>query len=182
MFAGLDEAGRGSLAGPVVAAAVILPVGYVNPAIRDSKQLSPRQREVLATVIKEHAIAYAIAEVSAREIDELNILNATFKAMHLAVDGLSTLPSMLLIDGNRFTPYEGIPHRCIIGGDRTDVSIAAASILAKTYRDELMVGLAAAYPLYNWHNNKGYATRDHRRAIISYGYTPYHRLTFTVRD
>jgi ribonuclease HII len=179
--AGLDEVGRGCLAGPVVAAAVILPGGYKNASIKDSKRLTTAQRERAASIIRRDSIAFAIAEIPAEQIDKVNILNATFQAMHAAITQLHIKPHMLLVDGDRFTPYPGIPHRCIIRGDSSVVSIAAASILAKTYRDQLMVNLSNQYPLYRWAINKGYATKQHRTAIVTHGYSPYHRLTFTVK-
>ena len=178
--AGLDEAGRGPLAGPVVAAAVILPKRYKNLLLNDSKQLTKTERDKLAIEIKNVAISWAIEEVSHQEIDEINILKATIKAMHLAVDQLKTVPEHLLIDGNRFYPYPMIPHTCIIKGDGKYLSIAAASVLAKTYRDELMEKLALTYPEYGWEHNYGYPTKFHREAIKNFGITPYHRITFRL--
>jgi ribonuclease HII len=176
--AGLDEAGRGCLAGPVVAAAVILPKNYTHDWLNDSKQLNHHQREKLRVEIQRDAIAFAIAEASNEEIDKINILKASFLAMHRAVDGLNILPEHLLIDGNRFTPYPLIPHTCIVKGDTKFLSIAAASILAKTYRDDLMAKLASEFPHYRWELNAGYPTPFHKKAIKEYGFTPFHRLTF----
>jgi ribonuclease HII len=178
--AGLDEAGRGCLAGPVVAAAVILPKDYKHKDLNDSKQLSRAKREALRKEIEKEAIEWAIAEVSHSKIDEINILNASFLAMHLALDKLKCIPELLLIDGNRFKPYRNIKHECIVEGDAKYLSIAAASILAKTYRDDLMNSLAKEFPLYGWETNVGYATEKHREAIHAYGYTPYHRMSFNL--
>jgi ribonuclease HII len=178
--AGCDEAGRGCLAGPVVAAAVILPQGYTHPILNDSKQLSHKQREILRIDIERDALAFAVAFVSPQEIDEINILKASFLAMHRALDTLSVQPELLLIDGNRFTPYGETPHECIIKGDGKYLSIAAASILAKTYRDEYMLAQHDLYPNYNWKNNQGYPTKQHRAAIAAHGTTPLHRLTFRL--
>jgi ribonuclease HII len=176
--AGCDEAGRGCLAGPVFAAAVILPPGYQHELLNDSKKLSPKQRNFLRQIIEKEAIAYGVASCSPEEIDEINILNASFLAMHRAIDTLSPNPQLLLIDGNRFTPYKTIPHRCLIKGDARYLSIAAASILAKTYRDEYMLELHHRYPNYAWLKNKGYPTMEHKLAIREFGITPYHRKTF----
>ena len=176
--AGLDEAGRGCLAGPVVAAAVVLPKDYKHAWLNDSKQLTKGQRNSLREEIMKEAVAYQVAEASEAEIDKINILKASFLAMHRAVDALAIRPEHLLIDGNRFVPYPLIPHTCIIKGDSKFLSIAAASILAKTYRDELMEKLSAEYPHYNWHINAGYPTIHHRNAILQHGLSPYHRLTF----
>jgi len=178
--AGCDEAGRGCYAGPVFAAAVVLPKGFHHPLLNDSKQVAPEVREELRIVIEEKAIAYAVAMVDHDEIDHINILKASFKAMHLAVDALSLQPELLLIDGNRFTPYKNIPHYCIIEGDGTYTSIAAASILAKTYRDAYMINLHKEFPCYNWKNNKGYGTLEHRIAIEQYGLCKYHRKSFDI--
>jgi ribonuclease HII len=178
--AGLDEAGRGCLAGPVVAAAVILPNDYTHPLLNDSKQLSKNQRESIREDILRDAIQYAIATVSPKEIDEINILKASFLAMHRCVDQLKQKPELLLIDGNRFTPYPNIQHLCIIKGDGKYLSIAAASILAKTYRDDLMEKLSLEYPGYGWEQNMGYPTRVHRNAIRTLGTTPQHRMTFQL--
>ena len=178
--AGCDEAGRGCLAGPVYAAAVILPKDYVNPQLNDSKKLTERQRYALREVILRDAVAYAVGIVSNQEIDEINILNASFLAMHRAIDQLRVRPQHLLIDGNRFSPYPFIPHTTIIKGDGKYMSIAAASILAKTYRDDFMNDLASEYPQYAWRDNKGYPTKAHRQAIARFGLTPYHRTTFNL--
>lgn len=179
--AGCDEAGRGCLAGPVVAAAVILPKDFSHPLLNDSKQMQEKQRKELRLVIQENAVSYAVAFVDNHEIDEINILNASFKAMHLAIDQLKVVPELLLIDGNRFAPYFGIPHQCIIKGDGKYNSIAAASILAKTYRDDYMLHLDDEYPQFNWKENKGYPTIYHRKVIKIIGSTNYHRKTFRVR-
>lgn len=176
--AGLDEAGRGCLAGPVVAAAVILPKDYKHELLNDSKQLTKEQRQILRIEIEKDALAYAVAEASNQEIDQINILKASFLAMHRAVDALKIKPEHLLIDGNRFNPYPMIPHTCIIKGDAKYLSIAAASILAKTYRDDLMEKLAHEFPQYGWQTNAGYPTPNHRKAIEEFGFTPHHRLTF----
>ncbi len=178
--AGCDEAGRGCLAGPVVAAAVILPRSYRNGLLDDSKKLTRKKRERLREEIIRDAIAWSVAEVSNTEIDEINILNASFLAMHRAVDGLKVRPGLLLIDGNRFNPYDGIDHQCIVKGDGKYMSIAAASILAKTSRDEIMVRLSKEYPGYGWEKNAGYPTQLHREAIIKTGITPFHRKTFRL--
>lgn len=176
--AGCDEAGRGCLAGPVVAAAVILPHKFRHKLINDSKQLDKNMRNELQEVVKEKAIAWAVAEVTNEEIDKINILNASFLAMHRAIDQLKIKPELLLIDGNRFNPYQNICHQCIIDGDALYMSIAAASIIAKTYRDNLMQELAMQYPGYHWETNVGYPTRAHRKAIIDFGMTPFHRKSF----
>jgi len=178
--AGCDEAGRGCLAGPVVAAAVILPKNYKHPVLTDSKQLSARQRTELREEIMNSAIAWGIGVIDNNEIDEINILRASIKAMHLAVDSLKVKPQFLLIDGNRFFPYRDIGYTTIIKGDSLYFSIAAASVLAKTYRDELMNELHSEYPLYGWNRNKGYGTAGHRKAILEYGITPYHRKSFSL--
>jgi len=178
--AGCDEAGRGCLAGPVFAAAVILPHDFEHPLLNDSKQISEKLRDELRIEIEQRAIAYAVASVDNNEIDEINILNASFLAMHRAIDGLHINPQFLIIDGNRFNKYGSMPHQCIVKGDSKYYSIAAASILAKTYRDEYMKAIAAEHPEYNWLSNKGYPTVDHRRTILKIGYTPYHRRTFNV--
>lgn len=178
--AGCDEVGRGCLAGPVVAAAVILPKNYQHELLNDSKQLSKEDRQILQTDITCDALAWAIAEVSNEEIDSINILNASFKAMHLALDQLPVRPQFLLIDGNRFKPYGEIPFECIIKGDASYLSIAAASVLAKNYRDELMSKLANQYPGYGWHTNVGYPTDEHRDGIRALGITPYHRKSFQL--
>jgi len=178
--AGLDEVGRGCLAGPVVAAAVILPPDYTHSFLNDSKQLTRIQREIVQKEIMQEAVAWAIAEVDNFEIDKINILKASFLAMHLAVDKLHTRPEHLLVDGNRFTPYPMIPHTCIIKGDAHYLSIAAASVLAKTYRDEYMDKIHEEFPMYNWKQNKGYPTKEHREAIRKYGTTKYHRMSFRL--
>ncbi len=178
--AGCDEVGRGCLAGPVVAASVILPKDYKHDLLNDSKQLSKQNREQLEADIKRDALAWAIAEVSHEEIDVINILNASFKAMHLALDQLVVRPEFLLIDGNRFTPYGNIKSACIIKGDGKYLSIAAASVLAKTYRDELMTKLSFQFPGYGWETNVGYPTPKHRDGIRKFGITPYHRKTFQL--
>ncbi|MFH0842095.1 MAG: ribonuclease HII [Bacteroidota bacterium] len=178
--AGCDEAGRGSLAGPVVAAAVILPKNYKHPVLNDSKKLSARQRETLREEIIGSALSWGIGLVDNNEIDEINILRASIKAMHLAIDSLKLKPQFLLIDGNRFFPYKDIRHETIIKGDGLYFSIAAASVLAKTYRDELMEKLHSEYPDYRWNRNKGYATAFHRAAIIEHGITPWHRKSFAL--
>jgi ribonuclease HII len=178
--AGCDEAGRGCLAGPVVAAAVIFPKNYQHPLLNDSKQLQETDRELLRTEIIRDALAWAVAEVDNEEIDRINILNASFKAMHLAIDKLSITPALLLIDGNRFNPYQNIRHECIIQGDGKYLSIAAASILAKTHRDSLMRRLSEDFPGYSWETNVGYPTDKHRDGIKLLGITPYHRRSFTL--
>ena len=177
---GLDEVGRGCLAGPVVAAAVILPKDYTHPILNDSKQLSRRQREILKKDIERDALAWAVAEVSHEDIDRINILKASFLAMHRAVDRLTIKPDHLLVDGNRFVPYPMIPHTCIIKGDAHFLSIAAASVLAKTYRDELMEQLGQEFPAYGWAKNVGYPTPVHRAAIREFGPTKYHRMSFRL--
>ena len=197
--AGCDEAGRGCLAGSVYAAAVILPPDYHNEQLNDSKQLTDRQRKQLRTIIERDALAWAIGIVTPEEIDKINILRASFLAMHRAIDQLKLRPEALIIDGNRFTPYhpsladgndisrtsnqtqeKALPHTCIVKGDAKYLSIAAASILAKTYRDDYMDALAEEYPQYDWQHNKGYPTRKHREAIRQYGTTPYHRLSYNL--
>lgn len=180
--AGCDEAGRGCLAGPVFAAAVILPEDFTNELLNDSKQLTEKQRYALRPVIEEQAIAWAVGIVSAKEIDKINILNASFLAMHRAINELCVKPEHLIIDGNRFKPYEGIPHQCVVKGDGKYMSIAAASILAKTYRDDYMNKIAADYPVYKWAKNKGYPTKEHRKAIEEFGATEHHRMSFTLID
>lgn len=178
--AGCDEVGRGCLAGPVVAAAVILPKKFKHPLLNDSKQLKKADRDQLQEEIKQAAISWAVAEVSHEEIDQINILNASFKAMHLALDQLQTRPELLLIDGNRFKPYQQIEHKCIIKGDAKFLSIAAASVLAKTYRDELMEKLSIEFPGYGWATNVGYPTPEHREGIKKLGITPFHRKSFQL--
>lgn len=178
--AGCDEAGRGCLAGAVYAAAVILPHDFHNELLNDSKQLSEKQRYALREVIEKEAVAWAVGVVTPEEIDKINILNASFLAMHRAIDGLKVHPQHLLIDGNRFNKYQDLPHTTIVKGDGKYLSIAAASILAKTYRDDYMKELHEAYPQYDWKGNKGYPTPKHRAAIAQYGITPYHRKTFNL--
>jgi ribonuclease HII len=178
--AGCDEAGRGCLAGPVFAAAVILPPDFKHKLLNDSKQLSDKQRKELRPVIEAEAMAWAVASVSVQEIDEINILRASFEAMHRAIRQLKIIPQHLLIDGNRFTPFEKIPHTTIIEGDGKYLSIAAASILAKTYRDDYMDALHEKFPQYGWLKNKGYGTKAHRDAIAQFGPTEHHRLSFKL--
>jgi ribonuclease HII len=176
--AGCDEAGRGCLAGPVYAAAVILPQDFFHPLLNDSKQVTEEHRYELRTYIEANAICYAVGVVDHEEIDRINILNASFKAMHLAINHLKKRPQLLLIDGNRFTKYKRTPHCCIIKGDSIYASIAAASILAKTYRDDFMRGLHDQFPHYKWNTNKGYGTEEHRKAIELHGLSSYHRKSF----
>ena len=178
--AGCDEAGRGCLAGSVYAAAVILPPDFYNEDLNDSKQLSEKKRYALRPIIEREAIAWAVGIVTPEEIDKINILKASFLAMHRAIEQLGQKPEHLLIDGNRFTPYPNISHTTVVKGDGKYLSIAAASILAKTYRDDYMNKLALEYPEYRWIDNKGYPTKAHREAIRKYGITPYHRKTFTL--
>lgn len=178
--AGCDEAGRGCLAGPVFAAAVILPHNFRNEELTDSKQLSEKQRNALRTIIEDQAIAWAVASVNAETIDQINILNASIMAMHLAVDHLKLKPQLLLIDGNRFKPYDGIQHVCIVKGDEKYLSIAAASVLAKTHRDAFMQEIHRLHPVYGWNKNKGYPSKFHRKIIAEYGISPYHRKTFRM--
>ncbi len=176
--AGCDEAGRGCLAGAVFAAAVILPPDFHHPLLNDSKQLTERQRDLLRPIIEREAIAWAVEAISPARIDEINILNASIEGMNLAADRLDPRPEFLAIDGNRFKPLCGLPYQCIIKGDGKYADIAAASILAKTHRDEYMLRLNEEFPQYNWAKNKGYPTRDHRLAILEHGLSPYHRLSF----
>lgn len=178
--AGTDEAGRGCLAGPVCAAAVILPDGYTHPLLNDSKKLTEKQREELRPIIERDAIAWGVAMVDNNEIDRINILNASIMAMHLTLNQLEVTPGQIVVDGNRFKPYRDIPHQTIVKGDAKVGNIAAASILAKTYRDEFMRKAAKEYPGYNWEVNKGYPTKDHRAAIAALGPTPLHRMTFRL--
>lgn len=178
--AGCDEAGRGCLAGVVTAAAVILPKDFTHPMLNDSKKLTEKQRDKLRPIIEAEAIAWAVASLSPMEIDIHNILNASFLAMHRAVEQLKVQPESLLIDGNRFNPYPRIPHHCIIKGDGKYLNIAAASVLAKTHRDEYMKNLAKDYPMYDWHKNKGYPTKAHRAAIAKFGSCEHHRMTFRL--
>lgn len=180
--AGCDEAGRGCLAGPVFAAAVILPKGFFHPLLNDSKQVKENDRNELRLIIEKEAVAFAVASIDNDEIDRINILKASFKAMHLALDKLKRKPKLLLIDGNRFYQYKKIPHRCIIKGDSIYTSIAAASILAKTYRDEYMLKLHDEFPGYAWNRNKGYGTATHRTAIEKIGQSRYHRKTFRLKS
>jgi ribonuclease HII len=180
--AGCDEAGRGCFAGPVFAAAVILPRDFYHPLLNDSKQVSPEIRIELRSYIEAHALDWAVEQVSNEEIDEINILKASFKAMHLAINKLKPKPELLLIDGHMFYKYKRIPHQCVIRGDGIYASIAAASILAKTYRDEYMQKLHDLYPQYNWYSNKGYGTPEHRRGIESHGLCPYHRRSFKIES
>lgn len=176
--AGCDEAGRGCLAGPLYAAAVILPDGFYHKLLNDSKKMSEKNRLVLRDVIIREAVAWAVEEVSPEEIDRINILNASFEGMARAAVGLAVRPGLLLIDGNRFTASVGIEHKCIVGGDGKYANIAAASVLAKTFRDEHMLRLDREYPQYGWRRNKGYPTVEHRRAVMEFGLSPYHRITF----
>lgn len=178
--AGLDEAGRGCLAGSVFAAAVILPKDYFNEKLNDSKQLTAHQRYALRAEIEQDAVAWALGIVTAHEIDEMNILRASITAMHRAVDALSVKPEALIVDGNRFFPYKDLPHTTIVKGDGKYLSIAAASILAKTYRDDYMMELHKEYPFYGWDHNAGYPTKEHRQGIKEHGPSPYHRMTFNL--
>ncbi len=178
--AGLDEAGRGCYAGPVFAAAVILPKDFYHPLLNDSKKLNEKQRDTLRPIIEKESIAFAVAAVDNIEIDKINILQASYQAMHLSLDKIKPKPAFLLIDGNRFKAYKKIPHQCIIKGDGKIASIAAASILAKTYRDEFMRTLHHSFPKYGWDKNKGYGTAVHREAIKKYGLTIYHRKSFNI--
>jgi ribonuclease HII len=180
--AGCDEAGRGCLAGPVAAACVILPFDYSNPLLNDSKKISPRQRSILRQEIELKALAFKVEMIDNHDIDRINILNASILAMHRAIVGLPAKPEFLIIDGNRFTPYPNIPHKCIVKGDSKFLSIAAASILAKTYRDQYMKALSNQYPMYSWHKNMGYPTAEHRMAIERYGITPFHRRSFKLTN
>ena len=180
--AGCDEAGRGCLAGPVFAASVILPKSFYNPVLNDSKQLSEKERYELREVIQQNAISWAVGIVNNNMIDEINILNASILAMHKAIDKLTVQPMFLIIDGNHFKNYKDIPHKCIVKGDGKYLSIAAASILAKTYRDDFMKKIHEQYPSYNWQQNKGYPTKQHREALSRFGITPYHRKTFRLFD
>ncbi|MDR1886379.1 MAG: ribonuclease HII [Prevotellaceae bacterium] len=179
---GCDEAGRGCLAGPVYAAAVILPTNFFHPDLNDSKQVKEPVRNKLRQYIEENAIGYAVAFVDNKEIDKINILKASILAMHRALDALPVRPEYILIDGNRFVPYKNIPHSCIVKGDSIYAPIAAASILAKTYRDDYMTEIAVEYPEYAWNINKGYPTKKHRKIIDELGITPYHRKTFIRKD
>ena len=178
--AGCDEAGRGCLCGPVVAASVILPQSFESELLNDSKKLTKKNRDILREKIEKEALSYGVAFVSHKRIDEINILNASIEAMHLAIDKLEIVPSHIIVDGNRFKPYKNINHDTIIKGDSKYLSIAAASILAKTYRDEYMESLHLEFPEYDWKHNKGYPTKKHRKAIAKYGSTPHHRMTFKL--
>ena len=178
--AGIDEAGRGCYAGPVFAAAVILPKDFFHPLLNDSKKLNAKQRELLRPIIEKEAISYAVAMVDNHEIDQINILQASYKAMHLSIDQLKKRPQLLLIDGNRFKPYKSLSHKCIIKGDGKYTSIAAASILAKTYRDAFMQEIHLQYSMYGWNKNMGYGTAEHRAAIEVHGLCEYHRKTFNI--
>lgn len=178
--AGCDEAGRGCLAGPVVAASVILSKNFKHPLLNDSKQLSKKNRDLLEKVIKEKAVVWGIGVIWNQEIDKMNILNASIKAMHKSIEKLKTKPELLLIDGNRFHAFKDIPHKCIIKGDAKYACIAAASVLAKTYRDKLMQKLHLEFPQFDWKNNKGYPTKIHRQSIVNYGITKYHRKSFKL--
>jgi ribonuclease HII len=180
--AGCDEAGRGSLAGPVFAAAVILPGDFEHPLLNDSKKVTPENREELRIYIEKHATSFGIGFADHKEIDRFNILKASFLAMHRAIAALSVKPELLLIDGNRFSPYPRIPHKCIVKGDALFAPIAAASILAKTYRDQFMVNLHEEHPCYGWDMNKGYGTEEHRKSISLHGLSPYHRRSFHCVD
>ena len=180
--AGCDEAGRGPLAGPVFAAAVILPKDFYHPLLNDSKKMTEKAREELRPIIEREAIAWAVEEVSAAEIDTINILNASIAGMQRAVRKLSVKPEFLLIDGNKFKPFDDYKYQCVVKGDATDASIAAASVLAKTYRDEYMRKLAKEYPQYGWERNMGYPTKEHVDGIIKHGYTPHHRKSFHLKQ
>lgn len=178
--AGTDEAGRGCLAGPVFAAAVILPDDFHHPLLNDSKKMTERNRELLRPIIEAEAVSWAVGIVTPAEIDSINILRASIQAMHRALDGLAITPGAILVDGNRFYPWNGVEHRTVIKGDGKYGNIAAASVLAKTHRDEYMVRLSEQYPMYNWAVNKGYPTRNHREAIAAYGPCEHHRMTFRL--
>lgn len=178
--AGCDEAGRGCLAGSVYAAAVIFPDDYSNEQLNDSKQLTEKKRYQLREIIERDAIAWSVGIVTAKEIDKINILNASILAMHRALDGLKVRPQAVIVDGNKFKPYNGLPHTTIVKGDGKYLSIAAASILAKTYRDDYMNALAEEYPMYDWKSNKGYPTKKHRQAIKDFGISPYHRKSYNL--
>ena len=177
-IAGTDEAGRGCLAGPVTAAAIILPPDFENEILTDSKQLSETKRDLLKPILEKVAVTFSVQHVFEKEIDSINILNASFLAMHRSLDQLDPKPDLILVDGNRFKAYQSIEHKCIIKGDGKYMSIAAASVLAKTYRDTYMESIHEEYPMYNWKKNKGYPTMEHREAIRKYGLTPYHRKSF----
>lgn len=177
---GTDEAGRGCLAGPVVAAAVILPQDFEHPLLNDSKQLTEKQREILRPIIEQNALAFGVAFISEDKIDEINILQASILAMHFSIDKLSLKPEHIIVDGNKFKPYKNIPHTTVIKGDSKFMSIAAASVLAKTYRDEFMLKINFEFPHYCWNHNKGYPTKKHRDAIVKFGTTKHHRKTFRL--
>lgn len=177
---GTDEAGRGCLAGPVTAAALILPENFINELLNDSKQLSEKNRDLLRPVIEENALCFSVTHIEPTIIDEINILNASIHAMQCCIKKLSPIPNYIIVDGNRFKPVENIPHSCIIKGDSKYLSIAAASVLAKTYRDEYMNQIHEEFPMYNWKQNKGYPTKEHREAIRKYGTTKYHRMSFRL--
>ena len=182
LICGVDEVGRGPLCGPVVSAAVVLPNGFTDSRIKDSKKIkSSKKMKEIADFIKENAISYSIGISTAKEIDDINILQSTYVAMHRAIDGLNLTPSKLLIDGNSFKPYKDIPYECVIKGDDKHIEIAAASIIAKNFRDEMMVELAKEYPDYKWDTNSGYGTKDHIEAIKRVGLTPHHRITFCTK-
>lgn len=178
--AGTDEAGRGCLAGPVTAAAIVLPATFKNTVLNDSKKLSEKQRDALRPILEKHALSYGVAHVYPDEIDKINILNASIKAMHLALDQLTHIPEYIIVDGNRFKPYKAIRHECVIKGDGKFLSIAAASVLAKTHRDGYMARIHEEFPMYNWKQNKAYPTLEHRAAIRTYGPSPYHRKSFRL--
>lgn len=180
--AGTDEAGRGCLAGPVTAAAVILPADFKNELLTDSKQLTEKQRDLLRPIIEQEAVAFAVCHVLPEEIDKLNILRASITAMHRAIAALKVTPNFIAVDGNKFVPYNGIPHACVVKGDGKIQTIAAASILAKTHRDAYMLELAEKFPQYHWEQNKGYPTPQHRKAIAQYGATEHHRKTFQLLE
>ena len=180
--AGCDEAGRGCLAGSVFAAAVILPPDFYHPLLNDSKQMTERQRNLLRPIIEREAVAWAVAEITAARIDEINILKASIEGMNVAAASLKVAPQFLAIDGNRFISHNGLPYKCIVKGDGKYANIAAASVLAKTHRDEYMMRLHEEYPNYGWDRNKGYPTKEHRLAIREYGLTPYHRLSFNLTE
>ena len=180
--AGCDEAGRGPLAGSVFAAAVILPEDFHHPLLNDSKKMTEKARDILRPIIEAEAVAWAVEEITAEEIDTINILNASITGMHRAVRRLSVKPEFLLIDGNKFKPFDGYEYQCVVKGDGKFASIAAASVLAKTYRDEYMRNLAKEYPQYGWDRNMGYPTKEHIEAIIRHGYTPYHRKSFHLKQ
>ena len=177
---GTDEAGRGCLAGPVTAAALVLPENFLNELLNDSKQLSEKNRDLLRTIIEESALCYSVTHIEPLIIDEINILNASIHAMQECIKKLNPIPNYIIVDGNRFKPVENIPHSCIIKGDSKYLSIAAASILAKTYRDDYMNKIHEEFPMYNWKKNKGYPTKEHREAIRKYGTTKYHRMSFRL--